>query len=78
MRWEQRRINARCGEGRAVISDAVGKISGSVRGIEPGSSSCVFVGPTSMMFVMSSGTFAGVTLSTIVKEGNKMIDVGSV
>lgn len=70
-------MRARCGDGRALSSDAVGNGSGRARGIDEPRNKESFVGPILMKLVTSSGTLEGKIFSTIVKEGSSSTVVGS-
>jgi hypothetical protein len=74
---EQRRIRARCGEGREVNCSAVGRGSGREVGIETGPKGVVFVGALLMNSEMRVLTDFGVTFSIIMKAGRRRTVVGS-
>jgi hypothetical protein len=70
-------MRARCGDGRDVSSNAVGRGSGNDRGIRLPVRGVVDVGALSMYVVIKFGTEAGVTFSMIVKAGRRRTVVGS-
>ena len=75
-------MSAECGQG-LIVSSLMSAGAGSgrgawmVRGNDSGARGDVLVGAWSMTSVISVGTVAGVTFSTMAKAGNRRTVVGS-